>query len=72
MRKKVGKLTVTNESSLILGEDCFLKDVDIDGHVEIKEKGEICLEEKKKNYKKVIDVEEGAEPYLAIRGYKIE
>ena len=45
--------------------------MDIDGHAEIREKGEICLEEKNKKYKKVVDVGEGAEPYLAIRGYKI-
>ena len=36
MRKKVKKLTVQKNSSLILSDDCILEDVYVDGHFEVK------------------------------------
>lgn len=37
MRDKVKHLHMTDSSSLILGDDCILEKVDIDGHTEIKD-----------------------------------
>jgi hypothetical protein len=58
MRDKVKHLHLTANSSLIIGDDCVLEKVDIDGHTEIKNVGGkgVVLENKEKNYKKVIDL----------------
>lgn len=37
MKDKVKSLHVTEQSSLILADDCILEKVDIDGHTEIKD-----------------------------------
>ena len=53
------KLRVSKNSSLILEDDCVLKDVEIDGHLELrgmKEKN-VEMKAKEKNYEKVIDLE---------------
>lgn len=48
MRDKVKSLHMTDQSSLILGDECVLEKVDIDGHTEIKDTngGAVVLENK--------------------------
>lgn len=65
---------MTSKSSLIIADDCILEKVDIDGHSEINNTNgqAVVLENKQKNYKKVVDITpEEKEPYLIIRGYNI-
>ena len=59
MRDKVKKLHVTKNSSLILDDDCVLKDVEVDGHLEVKGMKEknIEVKAKEKNYKQIIGIE---------------
>ena len=59
MRDKVKKLHVSKNSSLILDDDCVLKDVEVDGHLEVKGMKEknIEVKAKEKNYKQIIGIE---------------
>ena len=50
MKKKVKKLVVHPRSALVLESDCVLEDVEIDGHLEIKESGSIVMKHLKKDY----------------------
>ena len=50
MKKKVKKLVVHPKSALILESDCILEDVEIDGHLEIKESGPIVVKHLQKDY----------------------
>ena len=75
MRDKVKNLRMSGNSSLIIGEDCILEDVFIDGHCEIKDdvKGEkLSLKVEDKVYKQVKDIDnKDSLPYLKIRGYDV-
>jgi hypothetical protein len=75
MKEKVKELKISAHSSLILGDDCILEKVILDGHTEIKDThGQpVTIENTTKNYKKVVDLTaEDKEPFLQIRGYKIQ
>lgn len=71
MKQKVKKLRVTARSSLIISSDCVLEDVDIDGHDEIIEDGNICLKVEDQAYKEIVPLKGDEEPYLLIRGYDL-
>lgn len=74
MKNKVKDVKISGQSSLIIGDDCILEKVDLDGHAEIKgaNGGPVTIVNHEKNYKKVVDVTDPkADPYLFIRGYKI-
>ena len=74
MKGKVKKLKINKDSSFVLADDCILKNVEIDGHLEIKNPTEKEIEicHNKKNYKEIIDTSENDLPILRIRGYKIK
>lgn len=54
LKGKVQKLKVTARSSLIISSDCILEDVEVDGHDEIIEDGNICLKVDDQAYKEVV------------------
>jgi len=66
-------LKVHARSSLIIDVDCVLEDVEIDGHYEIKEGGNITVKHMDKDYHSLEHLkEEDQEPHLKIRGYKLK
>lgn len=54
LKGKVQKLKVTARSSLIISSDCVLEDVEVDGHDEIIEDGNICLKVDDQAYKEIL------------------
>lgn len=67
------KLWMHPRSSLIIESDCVLEEVEVDGHLEIKEKGAIKVKHTDKDYHSLDDLEEEEqEPHLKIRGYKLK
>ncbi len=71
MKQKVKKLKMTAKSSLIISSDCILEDVQIDGHDQIVQEGNITLRVEDKDYKEVVQLKGDEEPYLQIRGYDL-
>lgn len=62
-----------HRSSLIIESDCVLEDVEVDGHYEITEKGNIKVKHTDKDYHTIEQLEEDEqEPHLKIRGYKLK
>lgn len=60
-------------SSLIIDSDCVLEDVEVDGHLEIKDSGNIVVKHVDKDYHSIEDLEKDEqEPHLTIRGYKLK
>ena len=54
LKGKVQKLKITARSSLIISSDCVLEDVEVDGHDEIIEDGNICLKVDDQAYKEIL------------------
>ena len=59
-------------SSLVIEQDCILEDIDLDGHYEIHEGGNIKVHHHKKDYHSIIELEGHEEAFLKIRGYKLK
>lgn len=55
----------------MIESDCVLEDVELDGHLEIHEKGHISVKHLEKDYHSVADLEGHEEAFLKIRGYKL-
>ena len=72
MRKKVKKLKVSGRSSLVIGCDCVVEDVEVDGHEEISKEGDVSVKNDSKKYKELVATEGNEEPHLIIRKYKIK
>ena len=73
MKTKVKNVKVHARSSLIIDVDCILENVEIDGHYEIKEGGNITVKHLEKDYHSIEQLsEEDQEPHLKIRGYKLK
>lgn len=67
------KLWVSPRSSLILESDCVLENVEVDGHLDIKESGSIVVQHLGQDYHSLEELEAGEhEPHLKIRGYKLK
>ena len=65
------KVKVSGRSSLVVGGDCILEDLELDGHLELREEGSVKAHHLGKDYKSVAALSEGEAAYLQIRGYKL-
>lgn len=67
MRGKVKKLSISGNSTLIVGADCVLEDVAVDGYVKLDQKGIVI---RNKQYGRLAPTEPGDPDYVVIRGFK--
>ena len=66
------KVKISGRSSLVIDQDCVLEEVELDGHLHLKEGGNIKVQHAKKDYKEFTELEGNEDPYLKIRGYKLK
>lgn len=60
------------KSSLVIEKDCVLEDIELDGHYEIHQNGNIKVKHTAQDYHTIIELEGHEEPFLKIRGYKLK
>ncbi len=50
-------MKIVGRSSLVIESDCILEDIDLDGHLEIHEKGNIVAKHLQQDYHSIAELE---------------